>query len=164
PIIPFITEELWHSVAPLAGKKGDTIMLAPYPKSQPEKIDEQAEREVALAMQVVNATRNLRSELKVPPKDSIKLFITGEPGPAITISTSALARVSVLNIVEELPKSDFPVAVAGPHHLMPHIEVDVEAERTRLSKEITRIEGEITKNRAKLANESFVARAPATVV
>ncbi len=79
PIIPFITEELWQDVAPLAGKTGETIMLAPYPKSQPEKIDEAAEKEVALAKEAVNATRNLRSEMKIPPKDRITLYVTGEP-------------------------------------------------------------------------------------
>ncbi len=164
PVIPFITEELWQQVAPLAGKKGGTVMLAPYPKSQPEKIDEKAEREIALAKEVVNATRNLRSELKVPPKQSITLFITGEPSASTIAGTATLARVSELKVVKDLPASDFPVALAGPHHLMPHIEIDAGAERIRLAKEIARIEGEIVKSEAKLANESFTARAPAAVV
>ncbi len=164
PIIPFITEELWQSVAPLAGKAGATIMLAPYPRSQPERIDEEAEQEIALAKEVVNATRNLRSELKVPPKQGITLFITGSPSASTTTSTITLARVVQFNPVAELPKSDFPVAVVGPHRLMPHIEVDVKAERLRLEKEIARLAGEVGKNQAKLANESFVARAPAAVV
>ncbi|MBV8033118.1 MAG: valine--tRNA ligase [Betaproteobacteria bacterium] len=164
PIIPFITEELWQGVAPLAGKSGDTIMLAPYPQAQPAKIDEEAEHEVALAKDVVNATRNLRSELKVPPKQSIGLFITGQPSRTTAVAALSLARVNDLKPVSELPKTDFPVAVAGPHRLMPHIEVDVAAERARLSKELARIEGEISRNQAKLANESFVARAPQAVV
>jgi valyl-tRNA synthetase len=164
PVIPFITEELWHSVAPLAGKKGETIMLAPYPKSQPEKIDAKAEQEVALAKDVVNAVRNLRSELKVAPKEGITLFITGEPSPSTLVAASALGRVSDLKQVKDLPKSDFPIAIAGPHRLMPHIEIDAAAEGQRLTKEIARREGEVANAKAKLANESFVARAPANVV
>ena len=60
PIIPFITEELWQKVAPLAGRSGDTIMLQRYPKSQPEKIDEAAERDVAVLKEWTVAARNLR--------------------------------------------------------------------------------------------------------
>jgi valyl-tRNA synthetase len=164
PIIPFITEELWHSVAPLAGKKGDTIMLQRYPKSQPEKIDEAAEAEVSLAKQAVNATRNVRSEMKIPPKDRITLYITGEPTAATSTALVSLARVSDLKRVAELPASDSPVALAGPHRLMPYVEVDPAAERVRLQKECDRLTGEIGKAKTKLANPSFVERAPAPVV
>ena len=164
PIIPFITEELWQSVAPLAGKKGETIMLQRYPQSQPEKIDERAEAEVAIAKQVVNATRNLRSEMKIPPKDRVTLFITAEPSAATATAIVSLARVSELKRVDELPAGDSPVAIAGPHRLMPYIEVDPSAERERLKKELTRLEGEIGKARTQLGNPSFVERAPGNVV
>jgi len=164
PIIPFITEELWQSVAPLAGKTGETIMLQPYPKSQPEKIDEAAEAEIALAKQVVNATRNLRGEMKIAPKDRITLYITSEPSVATRTAAASLARVSELKVVKELPNSDSPVAIAGPHRLMPHIEVDPAAEAERISKEIARVSGEIAKCKAKLANAAFVERAPKPVV
>jgi valyl-tRNA synthetase len=164
PIIPFVTEELWQIVAPLAGKTGKTVMLAPYPRSQPEKIDAAAEREVALAKEVVNAGRNLRSEAKVPPKDRIPFYIVGTPNEATLTSSAALLRVSDLRIVAELPASDSPIAVAGPHRLMPHIEVDPAAERERVAKEISRLEGEIAKAQAKLGNAAFVQRAPAQVV
>ncbi|HZN85766.1 MAG TPA: valine--tRNA ligase [Burkholderiales bacterium] len=164
PIIPFITEELWQSVAPLAGKAGETIMLAPYPKSQPEKIDEAAEREIALAKEVVNAGRNLRSEAKVPPKDRIPFYLVGQPSASIVAAATALLRASELRIVAELPRSDSPVAVAGPHRLMPHIEVDPVAERARIAKEVARLQGEIAKARTQLSNSAFVDRAPAAVV
>jgi valyl-tRNA synthetase len=164
PVIPFITEELWQSVAPLAGKKGDTVMLAPYPKSQPEKVDEAAEKEVALAKEIVNAVRNLRSELKVAPKQGITLFITGQPSASTAVAAASLARVSELKVVAELPKTDFPIAVVGPHRLMPHIEVDAAAESERLKKEIARKETELKGAQARLANQSFVERAPAEVV
>jgi valyl-tRNA synthetase len=163
PIIPFITEELWQSVAPLAGKKGETIMLAPYPKSQPEKIDLAAEREVGLAKEVVNATRNLRSEMKIPPKDRIALYVTGQPGPTLLAALASLAR-SQPKLVDELPDTGSPVAVVGPHRLMPHIEVDPVKEGERLGKEIARLSGEIGKAKGQLANASFVERAPAAVV
>src|SRR5690349_8649309 len=139
PIIPFITEELWQSVARLAGKTGDTIMLQRYPKSQPEKIDAAAEAEVALAKDVVNATRNLRSEMKIPPKDRVTLFMTGQPTATTLTATISLAR-SDPRIVDELPDTGSPVAVVGPHRLMPHIEVDPAKERERLAKEVARLQ------------------------
>ncbi|HEX5476399.1 MAG TPA: valine--tRNA ligase [Burkholderiales bacterium] len=163
PVIPFITEELWQHVAPLAGKAGETIMLAPYPKSQPQKIDEAAEKEVALAQEVVNAGRNLRSEMKLAPRQRVPLYISGQPTQATVSAVLALIRPDPLKI-EELPQSDSPVAVVGPHRLMLHVEIDPAAERERLGREIARIEGEIGKAQAKLANESFVERAPAAVV
>ncbi|MGH8638276.1 MAG: valine--tRNA ligase, partial [Burkholderiales bacterium] len=164
PIIPFITEELWQRIAPLAGKTGETIMLAPYPKSQLEKIDEAAEREVELAKVIVNAGRNLRSEAKIPPRDRIPFYVTGTLSASASTGFVTLVRVSELRSVAELPASDSPVAVAGPHKIMPHIEVDPDAERERVAKEIQRLEGEITKARAQLAKPSFVERAPAPVV
>src|SRR5260221_2209324 len=134
PVIPFITEELWQTVAPLAGKKGETIMLAPYPKSQPEKIDAAAEQEVALAKQIVNAGRNLRSEMKIPPKDRITLYATGEISATSTAALVTLVRVSDLRTVNDLPSPNPPVTVVGSHRLMPQVEIDPRAERARLGK------------------------------
>jgi valyl-tRNA synthetase len=164
PIIPFITEELWQKVAPLAGKKGDTIMLQPYPKSQPEKIDEAAEREIATAMAVVNAARNLKAEMRLTPQQRVPLYITGKPGGALLAAVEALVRPSVIQTADELPSSESPVAVVDAHRIMLHVEVNAAEERARISKEIARVEGEVAKFKAKLANSSFVERAPAKVV
>jgi len=166
PIIPFITEELWQKVAPLAGKTGETVMLASYPRCQPEKIDEAAEREVDTAKGVVNAARNLRSELKIQSQYSVppSFYIAGTPSSATTSAFSALVRQSDLKVVEELPDSESPVAVLGQHRLMLHVEMDAAAERARLQKEISRLGGEIAKANAKLSNPNFVERAPAAVV
>ena len=164
PIIPFITEELWQKVAPLAGNKGETIMLAPYPKSQPEKIDEEAEREVALAKEVANAGRNLCSTMKFPPRQRVPFLITGKPTSTTESAIFTFIRSSELRVVDHLPVSDSAVVVVGPHSLTPHIEIDAAAERARLSKEIARLECEIAKARGKLGNASFVERAPAKVV
>ena len=166
PIVPFITEELWQKLAPLAGKTGETIMLASYPRCQPEKIDEAAEREVVTAKGVINAARNLRSELKIQSQYSVppSFYITGTPSSATTSAFSALVRQSDLKMVEKLPDSESPVAVLGQHRLMLLVEMDPAAERARLQKEISRLEGEIAKANAKLSNPNFVERAPAAVV
>jgi len=168
PISPFITEELWQKVAPLAGKKGDTIMLQPFPKSQPEKIDEAAERDMAVLKEWTNATRNLRAEAKLPPGERLPLYATGDPPvsdvPATLAALKALARLEEVKKVPALPDSPAPVAVVGEARLMLYKEVDPAVEAGRISKEIARVSGEISKCKAKLANAAFVERAPAAVV
>jgi valyl-tRNA synthetase len=161
PIIPFITEELWHKVAPLAGKKGDTIMLQPYPKSQPEKIDVELERQISESQQVVNASRSLSSEAKLVHRNA-SFLISGNP----TTSTASAVFTFMRNsqFVSPLPTTDFPRKSAGEHVIMLNVKVDPAMERVRLGKEITRLEGEIAKAKAKLGNASFVERAPANVV
>ena len=164
PIIPFVTEELWESIAPLAGKKGESIMLAKYPESQPEKIDELAEREVAVAKELVNAGRNLRSELKLQPHYRVPAYVTGNPTVTSTAAFAVLVKTSELNKVSELPKLDSPVAIVEPHRVMLDFKVDSASESERLKKEIARLEGEIAKATTKLSNQNFVERAPAAVV
>ncbi|HEU5178217.1 MAG TPA: class I tRNA ligase family protein, partial [Burkholderiales bacterium] len=163
PIIPFITEELWQSIGPLAGKKGETIMLQRYPQSQPEKIDEGAEREVAIAKDLVNAARNLKAEMKLTSQ-RVPVYITAQPSATALSAVESLVRPSAIHAVDALPASDSPVAVVGAHRVMLQVEVDPAAERERLSKETARLEGEIVKAKAQLGNASFVARAPAHVV
>jgi valyl-tRNA synthetase len=168
PIIPFITEDLWQSIAPLAGKSGETIMLAPYPRAQREKIDEAAERDMAVLKLWTDKTRNLRSESNVPPSERIRFFTTEFPAVSdLATTTNALAflaRLSSFEQVTSLPQSDSPVAIIDNAHLMVQFQVDAAAERARLQKEVARLEGEIAKASAKLANPNFVDRAPAAVV
>ena len=168
PIIPFITEDLWRAVAPLAGKTGQTIMLAPYPKSQPEKVDEAAERDMAVLKLWTDKTRNLRSEGNVPPSEKIAFYATRNPRVSdLTTTTNALkflARLSEFQTVDPLPQSDSPIAIIDDAHLMVQFQVDATAERARLQKEAARLESEMAKATAKLANPSFVERAPAAVV
>ena len=166
PIIPFITEELWQKVAPLAGKKGETIMLAPYPASQPEKIDSTAEAFVSILKESIDAVRNLRGEMNVHPKDRVPLFMTGD---AVVIIPQlpyliALGKISETHLVENLPDANAPVAVISSGNWMLDIKIDVAAEQARIAREIARYEGEIGKSEAKLANASFVDRAPTAVV
>ena len=168
PITPFITEELWQKVAPLAGKKGATIMLQPYPKSQPEKIDEAAERDMAVLKEWTVAARNLRSEAKIPPGEKLPLYTTAVPPvadvDAALSALGALARLEAVKQVKDLPDSTAPVAVVGEARIMLFKEVDPALEAERISKEITRVNGEIGRAKAQLANPSFVERAPPQVV
>ncbi|HZM35810.1 MAG TPA: valine--tRNA ligase [Burkholderiales bacterium] len=168
PIIPFITEELWQKVAPLAGKAGDTIMLQPYPKSQPERIDAEAEHDMAALKQWTVTARNLRAEAKLAPGERVEFYATAKPPVADVETTVAairsLARLSSFEVRDPLPDHLSPTAVIGEARAMLHKPVDPAAERARLGKESTRLEGEIQKARAKLTNPSFVERAPATIV
>ena len=166
PIIPFITEELWQKVAPLAGKTGETIMLATYPVSQPEKIDADAETFVARLKESIDAVRNLRGEMNVSPKDRVPLYVTGDEGllqPQLPYLLT-LGKLSEIHPVENLPESNAPVAVVSSGKMMLDIQIDPAAETARISKEITRLEGEIGRAEVKLGNASFVDRAPPAVV
>ncbi len=174
PIIPFITEQLWQTVAPLAGHKmnplGDSIMMQPYPEAQPGKLDEQAENWMAELKAMTDACRNLRGEMQLSPALRVPLIMeAGDTEQAARLQSfapylQALAKLSEVNVAEQLPESPAPVSIVGATKLMLKVEIDVAAERERLGKEIARLDGEINKANAKLGNESFVARAPAQVV
>jgi valyl-tRNA synthetase len=170
PIIPFVTEALWQAVAPLAGKTGDTIMLQPYPIADESLIDEGAEAWMDQFKKVTDATRNLRAEMKLSPSVRVPLIVEPASGEDRAAAQSfapyvqLLGKLSEVQIVDALPDSPAAVAIVGTTKLMLKVEIDVAAERERLSKEIARIEGEIAKAEGKLASESFVARAPAAVV
>ncbi len=166
PFIPFITEELWQTVGPLAGKKGASIMVATYPVPQLERIDEGAEAEIAMVKEVINAARNLRSTMGVSPAAKVPLYIADHK-PALVAheaAIAAIARISEVRFVASLPREDAPVSITGSAKLMLHVEIDRDAEKMRLAREAERLAGEIVKAKAKLGNASFVDRAPPAVV
>ena len=166
PFVPFITEELWQSVAPLAGKRGESISTQPFPKANFDRVDAAANARMDTLKALVNACRALRGEMKVSPALRPPLYVTGDAAALaeFTRYLKPLAKVSDVHVVAELPASDAPVEIVGEYRLMLHIEVDPAAERERIGKDIARHEAEIVKAKAKLGNESFVARAPAAVV
>ena len=166
PLIPFITEELWQKVAPLAATSGASVVIAPYPEPQPEKIDEEAEARATELKQLTDACRNLRGAMNLAPGERIPLLAVGDRDQlnAYFPYMRALARLADATVVDVLPDAEAPTAVIGEVRLMLHVKVDLAAELSRLEKEHTRVIGETAKARGKLANSDFVQRAPAAVV
>jgi valyl-tRNA synthetase len=178
PIIPFITEALWQKVAPLTdafpsgAKEGDvSIMTQPYPRAEQKKIDESAEQWAAELKSVIDACRNLRGEMNLSPAVKVPLLAHGDAARLTTFAPyiAALARLSEVKIIDDEAALDkeahgAPVAIVGTSKLVLKVEIDVAAERERLTKEVDRLNAEIAKCNAKLGNESFVAKAPAAVV
>ena len=171
PITPFISEELWQKVAPVAGRAGPSVSIAAYPVSQPDRIDEQAEAHVAKLKTLVDACRNLRGEMSVSPATKLPLFVLGDAafmkaaGPVLQ-ALAKLNEVKVFDNEAEWTKAAAaaPVAVVGEARLCLFMEVDVAAEKIRIRKEVARLEGEIGKANGKLSNEAFVAKAPPAVI
>lgn len=171
PIIPFITEEIWQTIAPMTELKDksrgtESIMLQAYPKADLEKIDEQAEAWVSTLKTSVEACRSLRGEMGISPAFKVPLIAAGNAEQLASYAPylKALAKLEDIGILAELPEADAPVMLAGDFKLMLKVEIDVAAEKERLGKEIARLLGEIAKANGKLSNESFVARAPSAVV
>ncbi|OGB30163.1 MAG: valine--tRNA ligase [Burkholderiales bacterium RIFCSPLOWO2_02_FULL_66_35] len=171
PVIPFITEELWQKVAPVAGRAGESVSVAAYPVSQPERIDQTAEAAVAKLKGLVDACRTLRGEMNVSPATRLPLYVLGDTAfmQANAAVLQGLAKLSEVKVFTDeaawaAAAQAAPVAVVGEARLCLFMEIDVAAEKARLSKEATRLEGEITKANAKLGNEAFVAKAPPAVI
>ncbi|WP_175817636.1 valine--tRNA ligase [Burkholderia diffusa] len=178
PIIPFITEALWQKVAPLAGRypqgkaEGEaSLMTQAYPVANLQKIDEASEQWAADLKAIVDACRNLRGEMNLSPATKVPLLAAGDAERLRSFApyVQALARLSEVQILADEATLDqaahgAPIAIVGPNKLVLKVEIDVAAERERLSKEIARLTGEIAKCNAKLGNEAFVAKAPPAVV
>lgn len=178
PVIPFMTEELWQKVAPVAGrqqttdfKKIDSISIAAYPISQPERIDPEAIRTMEKLKALVDACRNLRGEMRVSPATKLPLYVYGDAAfvGANTAILQALAKLSEVKIFDDAQAwqtaaDTAPVAIAGEARLCLHMEIDVATEKIRLDKEIERLSTEITKANSKLNNQGFVAKAPPAVL
>ncbi|MET0517938.1 MAG: class I tRNA ligase family protein, partial [Burkholderiaceae bacterium] len=182
PIAPFITEELWQKVAPVAGRGpgtqdasgrqiSDYIVTAAYPVAQPERIDATAIAWVDKLKSIVGTCRSLRSEMSLSPAERVPLLVGGDTGfigEAAPLLKTLAKLADVELIADEAAFSAatglLPVLVHGDARLALKVEIDVAAEQARLAKEIARLDGEIAKAEAKLSNEGFVARAPAAVV
>jgi valyl-tRNA synthetase len=171
PVIPFITEELWQKVAPVAGKTGDSVSVAPYPATNPAAIDVESEAYVARLKGVVDACRNLRGEMSVSPGTRLPAYVLGDAefmrraAPVL----QALAKLSEVKVFDDEASwaqaaQAAPVAMIGQARICLYMEIDVDAEKVRIQKEIARVTGDLARETAKLSNEAFVAKAPAAVI
>ena len=176
PLIPFITEELWQTVAPKSGKDlancpQQSIALQPYPIAQLEKIDESSEKWVKELKQLIDACRNLRGEMQISPAIKVPLIVQGNEEILNAYTPYLLSLAKLSNVVIDSTGALIdekatlaPVVIINNHRLLLEVEVDIAAEKIRLGKEISRLESEIAKANAKLSNQSFVDRAPPEVV
>ena len=175
PVIPFITEELWQKVAPVAGIQGESVSIARYPESQPNKIDEAAIAHVTKLKSLVDACRTLRGEMNVSPATRLPLYVLGHSAAESDFMTQAapvlqaLAKLGEVKVFSDevawaAAAEAAPVAVVGEARLCLHMQIDVAAEKARIGKEAARLEGEIARASAKLSNEAFVAKAPPAVI
>ncbi len=173
PVMPFITEEIWQRVAPLLGRQGPSIQLAPYPKAEDYPRDAQAEADIHWLQQVVTGVRRIRAEMNIAPGKPLPLLLAeGSPEEQARAEILApfirtLARLESLRPLQPgETEPEAATALAGETRLLIPLAgvIDKDAELQRLDKEIARLEKEVQRAEGKLSNEKFTARAPAEVV
>ena len=167
PIMPFITEELWQVVAPLANAKTtDSIMLAAYPQADKEKIVQTAFDKMAALKDLVEEVRKLRGEMGIAPNVKAPLFVEGSAElEGLLKYLPSLTRLTEAKLVDSLPEAeDAPVAVCNGARLMLKVEIDKVAETARLSKEAEKLQKALDKLNAKLGKPGYVDKAPAHLV
>ncbi|MDT8451302.1 MAG: valine--tRNA ligase [Gammaproteobacteria bacterium] len=173
PIMPFITEELWQMVAPLAGKSGDTIMIQPFPVADPDKIDVTSEQELEWVKNFITGVRKIRSEMDIAPGKPLPVLLQNagdndktcfESNQSFIKTLGKLESVTWLGAADNAPES--ATALVGEMQILIPLAglIDKEAELARLEKEIGKLRGNIEKGEAKLQNPGFVDKAPPAVV
>ncbi|MEJ2060349.1 MAG: valine--tRNA ligase [Gammaproteobacteria bacterium] len=173
PYMPYITEEIWQQVAPLAGKSGETIQLQPWPTPDAGKIDELAEQEIEWVKTFILGVRRIRAEMDIPPGKPLPVLLQNwnpedrgrfEANGHFVTQVARLASVDWLGADEKAPES--AIALVGEMRVLIPLAglIDKEAELTRLEKEIGKLSGNLEKCQAKLTNPNFVERAPEAVV
>jgi len=173
PLMPFITEEIWLRVAPLAGVAGETVMLAAYPRAPDFAVDEQAEREIAWVQRVVLGVRQIRGEMNISPAKRIPVLLkdaSAEDEAHLARHRTWLQRLAGLESLTLLqPGARIPqcaMALAGTLSVLVPMAglIDPDAEAERLGRLLARAQTDLEKIRERLARESFVRNAPAQVV
>ncbi len=164
--MPFITEEIWQRIAPMAGKSGDTIMLQPFPLTASDSIDAQAEGDIEWLKELMLALRTIRAEMNIGPGTPIPLYLgnsTAEDLRRLEVNSVTLNKLAKLESVtllaadQEAPMS--ATALVGEMQVLVPMAglIDTTAELARLDKEMQRLNGEIKRVSGKLSNQGFVA-------
>ena len=176
PLLPFITEEIWQNVAPLAGIPVDsksTIMLQPYPIADSHQIDENALQDIDWLKKVIVGVRNIRGEMNISPATALNVFFTrGDDNDQRRIDEnhqflSKLANLASITWLDDPSKAPLSAtALAGELEILVPMAglIDISAELARLDREIDKISLEAKKLSGKLGNEKFVSNAPTEVV
>ncbi len=172
PLIPFITEEIWQRVAPLAGRQGETIMLAPYPQPDDYPLDEDASAEMDWVKSFVLGVRKIRSGMNIDPRKPLPVLLAnGSDEDAARLERNrhyieSLARVESITWLGDGQAPESATALVGDMKVLIPMAglIDKDAELARLEKELDRKRAELDRTEKKLANAGFVAKAPAAVV
>lgn len=167
PIIPFITEELWQTVAPMCdAKTADSIMLARFPEADSGEIVQTAFEQMTVLQDLIGAVRNLRGEMGIQPNVKAPLFVESTDDLADYLKyLPMMTRLTEAQQVAALPESeDAPVAVCNGARLMLKVEIDKAAETARLSKEAEKLKKALDKLNAKLSKPGYTEKAPAHLV
>jgi len=173
PLMPFITEEIWQRVAPLAGKTGPTIMNQPYPQAEAGRIDEAAEREMAWVMDFLLGVRRIRGEMDIAPGKPLPVLLQNgseqdrqwlDGNRELLLKLGRLEGIVWLAAGEVAPES--AIALLGELRILIPMKglIDKDAELARLEKEIQRIEKDLPRVEGKLADPAFIGKAPPQVV
>ncbi|MCB1705383.1 MAG: valine--tRNA ligase [Halioglobus sp.] len=173
PMMPFITEEIWQTVGPLAGKSGPTIMLQPYPQADHSRIDPLASADIEWLKAVIVGIRNIRGEMNIPPGKELTVMLrngNADDQRRLGQNSQYLKKLAKLAGISWLaPEAEAPMsatALAGELEILVPIAglIDKDAEITRLDREIGKLENDLSRLRGKLSNAAFVDKAPAAVV
>ncbi|MGE5315601.1 MAG: valine--tRNA ligase [Acidobacteriota bacterium] len=171
PFMPFITEEIWQGLAERAS--GESIMVSPLPTLNEAMIDAEAERSMEFLQNVISAVRTIRNEMNLPPSKAVDIAISCTDEAKMSVLTSNVTAIQKMTRSERVtagiglakPGYSASAVVSGQEVFVPLKGlIDIDVERTRLEKEIARLEGQLKGVTAKLSNESFVSKAPADVL
>ncbi len=173
PFMPFLTEEIWQTVSPLAGQSGESIMLAPWPARLPDRMDAESEAEIEWLKQIIVGIRTIRAESNIPPATELPVFVVNateldrERFSRNEAYLGRLAKVSGITVLSEdkAPPASL-MALCGDLEIRVPMAgfIDIETELKRIDKEIERQQREVAKLEGKLSNKAFTERAPSDIV